>query len=62
MGRNIIMAAKNNSITNLLNLSSSSFTPRQINRLKSIKGELEPKKNFLAEPRFNLQQGYVNTS
>ena len=46
MGRNIIMAAKNNSIKNLLNLSSSCMYPRDAeNPLAEdliLKGELEP--------------------
>ena len=46
MGRNIIMAAKNNSITNLLNLSSSCMYPRNAENPLSedliLKGELEP--------------------
>ena len=46
MGRNIIMAAKNNSIKNLLNLSSSCMYPRDAeNPLVEdliLKGELEP--------------------
>jgi GDP-L-fucose synthase len=46
MGRNIIMAAKNNSIKNLLNLSSSCMYPRNAKNPLSedliLKGELEP--------------------
>jgi nucleoside-diphosphate-sugar epimerase len=46
MGRNIIMAAKNNSIKNLLNLSSSCMYPRNAENPLSedliLKGELEP--------------------
>ena len=46
MGRNIIMAAKNNSIKNLLNLSSSCMYPRDAENPLSedliLKGELEP--------------------
>ena len=46
MGRNIIMAAKNNSIKNLLNLSSSCMYPRKAKNPLSedliLKGELEP--------------------
>ena len=46
MGRNIIMAAKNNSIKNFLNLSSSCMYPRNAENPLSedliLKGELEP--------------------
>ena len=46
MGRNIIMAAKNNSIKNFLNLSSSCMYPRDAENPLSedliLKGELEP--------------------
>lgn len=46
MGRNIIMAAKNNSIKNLLNLSSSCMYPRNAKNPLSedliLQGELEP--------------------
>jgi nucleoside-diphosphate-sugar epimerase len=46
MGRNIIMAAKNNGVKNLINLSSSCMYPRDaINPLSEdliLKGELEP--------------------
>ena len=46
MGRNIIMAAKNNSIKNVLNLSSSCMYPRNAENPLSedliLKGELEP--------------------
>ena len=46
IGRNIIMAAKNNSIKNLLNLSSSCMYPRNAKNPLSedliLKGELEP--------------------
>ena len=46
MGRNIIMAAKNNGVKNLLNLGSSCMYPRDaINPLSEdliLKGELEP--------------------
>ena len=46
MGRNIIIAAKNNSTTNLLNLSSSCMYPRNAENPLSedliLKGELEP--------------------
>ena len=46
MGRNIIMAAKNNNIKNLLNLASSCMYPRNAENPLSesliLKGELEP--------------------
>ena len=46
MGRNIIMAARNNSIKNLINLSSSCMYPRNAENPLSedliLKGELEP--------------------
>tara|TARA_B110000003_G_C16649912_1_gene533718 strand:+ start:760 stop:1692 length:933 start_codon:yes stop_codon:yes gene_type:complete len=46
MGRNIIVAARNNSIKNLLNLSSSCMYPRNIEKPLSedliLSGELEP--------------------
>jgi GDP-L-fucose synthase len=46
MGRNIIMAAKNNGVKNLINLSSSCMYPRNaVNPLREnliLKGELEP--------------------
>jgi nucleoside-diphosphate-sugar epimerase len=46
MGRNIIMAAKNNNIKNLLNLASSCMYPRDAENPLSesliLKGELEP--------------------
>ena len=46
MGRNIIMAAKENNIKNLLNLASSCMYPRDANNPLSenliLKGELEP--------------------
>jgi len=46
MGRNIIMAAKNNNVKNLINLSSSCMYPRNATNPLSedliLKGELEP--------------------
>lgn len=46
MGRNIIMAAKNNEVKNLINLSSSCMYPREAKNPLSedliLKGELEP--------------------
>ncbi len=46
MGRNIILAAKNNDVKNLINLASSCMYPRNANNPLSedliLKGELEP--------------------
>jgi GDP-L-fucose synthase len=66
MGRNIVMAAKNNNVKKLLNLSSSCMYPRDaINPLSEdliLKGELEPTNEGYAIAKIYTQRlvEYIN--